>query len=92
MAKVKVEYLGVIRNKIGKKDEEIDAENLGELIDEIGKRYPNKDIQHHLSEGETTDPSLVVRYNGDIVRDIRNYERELKDGDKIVLMTLIGGG
>lgn len=92
MANVRVKYLGNIRRITGKESEEISAESLGELIEEIGRRYRDKEMHYYLSEMRSTDPSLVVTHNGRSVRDIRDYERRLEDGDEVMLMTVISGG
>ena len=93
MANVKVRYLGSIKRITGKDGEEIAAETLGALIDVIGRRYRDKEMQYYLAEKETTtDPSLIITYNGQSVGRIKDYEMKLKDGDEITLMTVISGG
>jgi len=92
VANVKVKYLGNIRAITGKESEEFNVESLGELIQEIDKRYKSKEMKYYLSERESTDPSLIITHNGHSVRKIKDYKRKLKDGDEIVLMTVISGG
>jgi MoaD family protein len=92
VAKVRVKYLGNMRLMTGKESEKINAENLSELIDEIGRRYSNREMRYYLCEITSTDPSLIITHNGHIVSDVKEYGRKLKDGDEIILMTVIGGG
>jgi len=92
MANVKVKYLGNVREITGKESELFNVESLGELIEEIGRRYKSKEMRYYLSEKESTDPSLIVTHNGRSVRNVKDYERKLKDGDEIMLMTVISGG
>ena len=90
MAKVKVKYLGLMKATTRVGSEEIDAESVGELMDEIIKRH--EAIQQHLYERESTDPSLVVTYNGLSIKNIKDYDLKLKDGDEVMLATIISGG
>ncbi len=90
VANVMVKYLGVIREITGLKSENVDAKNFRDLMDDISKRHEK--IQNYLYERETTDPSIIVTYNGKSIKDIKDYDRRLKDGDEITIMTVIGGG
>jgi len=90
MTKVKVKYLGLFKTMTGVGSEEIVASSLGELIDEVVKRHGV--IKNHLYEKVGSDPSLILTYNGQNVKNIKDYEMKLKDGDEIMLMSIISGG
>jgi MoaD family protein len=89
MTKVNVKYFGLFRELTKKEKEEIVADTLGELIEEVTSRY--REIEEHLHEKTKSDPGLILVYNGNIV-NIKEYGVKLKDGDEILIMSIISGG
>jgi MoaD family protein len=90
MADVKVKYLGLFKTIAGTGSEEIKANSLGELIDEVVRRHEG--IEQQLYEKVGSDASLILTYNGQTVKNVKDYQMKLKDGDEVVLMSIISGG
>jgi MoaD family protein len=89
MAKVNVKYFGLFRQLTKTDREEMSAESLEELIKKIISKY--KCIEEYFHEKTGSDPSLILTYNGNIVSG-KDYEIKLKDGDEILVLSLISGG
>lgn len=93
--RVRVIYLGVVRQKTGKTEEEYelaDKSSLKDLLVKVSERYPLlKDIVGGLSEGHA-DPTLLVTLNEHSIKISESDNTILKDGDRVMLMTVIGGG
>jgi len=93
--KVKVTYLGVIRHKIGRNEEEFEifeGASLKDLISKIIEAHSVlRDIMSSTSEN-LIDPTLIVTLNGLAVNLASGNNIKLKDGDALTLMTVIGGG
>lgn len=93
--KVKVTYLGVLRYKTGKAEEEYElceGSTLKDLLLRVAERYPSlKDIISGLGDSPA-DPTLIAALNGLAVRINESGSTMLEDGDTITLMTVIGGG
>ncbi|MEM2341151.1 MAG: MoaD/ThiS family protein [Candidatus Bathyarchaeia archaeon] len=93
--RVKVIYLGVVRHKVGRSEEEFELEDnafLRDLILKIiGEHGALKDMVSSLGESPI-DPTLIVTLNGLAVNLASGNNIKLKDGDTLALMTVIGGG
>ncbi len=93
--KIKVVYLGVVRHKVGKKEEEYElaeGSSLRDLLDRIVKAHEKlKDLVNYREEN-SVDPTLIVTLNDSTVNLTDRSEIKLKDGDVLTLMTVIGGG
>jgi molybdopterin converting factor small subunit len=93
--KVKVVYLGMIRQKIGWKEEEYDLAEGSLLTDLLSKIVEKHDVLKNIIRVEDenpTDPTLVIMHNGLSVNPTGRNEIVLKNGDIVTLMTPIGGG
>jgi molybdopterin synthase sulfur carrier subunit len=93
--KIKVVYLGVIRHKIGRSEEEFEifeGASLKDLISKIVEAHSMlRDVVSSISEN-IIDPTLIVTLNGLAVNLTSGDDIKLKDGDTLALMTAIGGG
>jgi molybdopterin synthase sulfur carrier subunit len=93
--KIKVVYLGVIRHKIGRSEEEFEifeGASLKDLISKIVEAHSMlRDVVSSISEN-IIDPTLIVTLNGLAVNLTSGDNIKLKDGDTLALMTAIGGG
>lgn len=94
--RVKVQYLGVIRSKLGKKEEEVDVKegaSISDLLSRLTKTY-GENLKSLFDEDEKNvlDPSYIVTINGFLTGRLRGMKTRLKEGDRIALMTLISGG
>ncbi|MEM1515410.1 MAG: MoaD/ThiS family protein [Candidatus Bathyarchaeia archaeon] len=93
--RIRVIYLGVIRHKAGKNEDEYElAEGspLKNLLIRVVERYPSlKDIIGGSSESPA-DPTLITALNGVSIKVSESDNIILKDRDTVTLMTVIGGG
>jgi len=89
---VKVQYLGLIRSKLGKIGEEFDLKegaSLSDLLNSLTEAYGEllKNVLDFKRES-VLDPTFIVTVNG----VSRKPDAKLKEGDMVSLMTLISGG
>lgn len=94
--RIKVQYLGLIRSKIGKKGEEVQVREgapLSDLLDNITKLYgePLKDLFDIRTEN-ILDPTFIVTVNGVLTDRLSGMNTRLSEGDRVALMTLVSGG
>ena len=94
--RVKIVYLGLIRSKIGKREEEFELEDgssLFDLLNNLIKTYSRSlNSIFYADEGNRLDPTFVVTVNG-MLRDAAHVgEFTLHTGDTVALMNLISGG
>lgn len=94
--RVKVQYLGLIRSRLGKREEEVyvkEGSFLSDLLNKLTKKY-GESLKSIFDEDEKNvlDPSFIVTINGVLIGQLRGMRTRLKRGDRIALMTLISGG
>jgi len=90
--RVKLQYLGLVRSRLGKQEEEIELKEgafLSELLGKLTEIY-GETLQTLLgSDTESRlDPSIVITVNG----VSRTADLRLHEGDRVAIMTLISGG
>lgn len=95
--KVKVEYLGHIRNIIGsEREEEVEIEessSIADLLMILSKKY-GKPFQKSVYETNTIDvkSNFIVTINGYLLNQLNGVKTKLQHGDHIVLMPIVSGG
>ncbi|TET55711.1 MoaD family protein [Candidatus Bathyarchaeota archaeon] len=94
--RVKVEYLGFIKNMLNKRVEEFELkegtalrELLGKLSDSYGKPFKREVFER---EQEDLKYGFVVTINGVLIGQLDGVKTQLKDGDQVILMSLMSGG
>jgi molybdopterin converting factor small subunit len=94
--RVKIAYLGLIRSKVGKREEQYEVTNdssLSHLLKNLAETYgKNLDDLFSAKEESKLDPTFIVTVNGVLKDVLRGDDVKLKDGDSVALMTLISGG
>lgn len=94
--KVKVEYLGYIRNMLKKRVEEIELQEnalLSELLTLLSNKYGAKFRKEVYEPGlKDLKYGFGATVNGVLTRQLGGINIKLKDGDHIILMSLISGG
>jgi len=94
--KVKVEYLGFIRNMLSKRTEELELRegtSLKELLSELSERYGSEFKKQVYESGQKdVKYGFVVTVNGVLMDQLRGVETTLKTGDQVILMSLMSGG
>jgi len=94
--KVKVHYLGYIRNMLRRKEEEFELEegtSLSELLSRLAGIY-GKPFEKEVFEPGLKDVKMgfVVTVNGILIGQLDGVETKLNEGDNIILMSLMSGG
>lgn len=94
--RVKVVYLGLVRSKVGKREEEYEVEagsRLSDLLNSLAGTYGEslKGI-FRSDEGNRLDPTFIATVNGKLRDPLRGGNVMLETGDTVALMTLISGG
>jgi molybdopterin converting factor small subunit len=94
--KVKVQYLGFIKNLINRSEDEFDLEegaSLSEVLNRIAGIY-GKPFQKEVYEPGLKDVKMgfVVTVNGVLMGQLQGVDTPLNNGDNIILMTLMSGG
>lgn len=93
--KVKVVYLGLIRQKVGREKEEYDLTEgslLRDLLNNIVNMHDALKSIIRMEDESPIDPALVIMLNGLSLNPTDKKEIALKNGDIVTLMTPIGGG
>lgn len=94
--KVKVQYLGFIKNLINKSEEELELQegtSLSELLNKLAGVY-GKAFQKEVFEPGLKDIKMgfVVTVNGVLMGQLQGVDTQLNNGDNIILMSLMSGG
>jgi MoaD family protein len=95
--KVKVEYLGHIKNVIGsKREEEIDIKDnssIGDLLILLSKKY-GESFRKTVYEPGGTDvkSNFMATVNGYLLNQLNGVKTKLKNGDHVILMPVVSGG
>jgi len=95
--KVKVEYLGHIRNIIGSlREEEVDIRDeasIADLLMALSEKYgePFKKAVYEKS-GTDLKSNYIITVNGYLLNQLNGVETKLKHGDHIILLPIVSGG
>lgn len=94
--KVKVQYLGFIKNLIKRSEDEFELEedaSLSELLNQIADIY-GKAFKKEVYEPGLKDVKMgfVVTVNGILMGQLQGVDTQLNNGDNIILMSLMSGG
>jgi len=94
--KVKVQYLGFIKNLIKRSEDEFELEegaSLSELLNKIAGIY-GKPFKKEVYEPGLKDMKMgfVVTVNGMLMGQLNGVNTQLNNGDNVILMSLMSGG
>jgi len=94
--KVKVQYLGFIKNLINQSEDEFELEEgapLSELLNKISGMYGSP-FQKEVYEKGIKDVKMgfVVTVNGVLIGQLQGIDTQLCNGDNVILMSLMSGG
>jgi len=94
--KVKIHYLGLVRKLTDQSEDEFELEegaSLSVILDRIAGLY-GKPFKKEFYEPGLKDVKMgfVVTVNGVLMGQLRGVDTRLKDGDNIILMSLMSGG
>jgi len=94
--KVKVQYLGFIKNLIKRGEDEFELEegaSLSEPLNQIAGIY-GRSFQREVFEPGLRDVKMgfVVTVNGVLTGQLQGVDTRLGNGDNVILMSLMSGG
>lgn len=95
--RVKVEYLGHIKNMVGdKREEEIEIRSdssMADLLALLSRKYgePFKKAVYE-SGGADVKSNFMATVNGYLLNQLKGVETKLKNGDHVTLMPVVSGG
>jgi len=94
--KVKVQYLGFIKNLIKRSEDEFELEegaSLSELLNQIAGIY-GKAFKKEVYEPRLRDVKMgfVVTVNGVLMGQLQGVYTRLNNDDTVILMSLMSGG
>ncbi|MDH5447729.1 MAG: MoaD/ThiS family protein [Candidatus Bathyarchaeota archaeon] len=94
--KVKVEYLGFIKNMLNKRVEKFELNketSLQDLLGKLSNLYGTPFKKEVFEPGQKdVKTGFVVTVNGVLMGQLDGVETTLKDGDHVILMSLMSGG
>lgn len=94
--RVKVEYLGFIKNMLNKRVEELELNQdttLQHLLSKLSNLYGSSFKKEIFEPGqEDVKTGFVVTVNGVLMGQLAGTETKLKEGDHVILMSLMSGG
>ncbi len=93
---VQVHYISLVRSYTNRNQEDInlnEGANISELLDQIARAYGKE------FTAEVYDPNMkemkqtfVAMVNGILIEQLQGMKTPLKNGDSIILMSLMTGG
>ncbi len=94
--RVKVQYLGFIKNLIQRGEDEFELEqgaSLSQLLNKIAGIY-GKPFQREVYAPGLKDVKMgfVVTVNGVLTGQLKGVDTQLNNGDNVMLMSLMSGG
>ena len=84
---MRVELLGIPRERAGVAELELQADTLGELLVALAVRFPSLG---ELITMNRLQPSIVANLNGD--RFVSDPRTQLRDGDFVLILSADAGG
>jgi len=84
---MRVELLGVPRERAGVAELELEAETLGQLLIALAVRFP---ALGELITADRLQPSFVANLNGD--RFVSDPRTQLSEGDSVLILSADAGG
>lgn len=97
MLKVKVEYLGHVKNVIGSvREEEVeikDEASIADLLMALSEKYgePFKKAVYEKS-GTDVKSNYIITVNGYLLNQLSGVKTKLKHGDHITILPIVSGG
>lgn len=95
--KIRVEYVGHIRNVIGSgQEEEIeidDSASIADLLKMLSGKY-GEPFRKAVYEphGKDVKSNYIITVNGYLLNQLRGVETRLKNGDHVILLPIVSGG
>jgi molybdopterin converting factor small subunit len=84
---MRVEFLGLPRERAGVAEVDVDADTLGQLLDALASRFP---ALADLVRGGRLHPACTANVNGD--RFVTDPRTALQDDDCVLILSADAGG
>lgn len=93
---VKVQYVSLVKSYTKKSTDEFTFQNgtvLSELLDKIAQTYGKQfTVEVYDSAKKEMKSTFVAMVNGVLMDQLQGTNTPLKDGDNVILMSLMTGG
>jgi MoaD family protein len=95
--KVKVEFLGHVKNVIGSsREEEVEiseGSSITDLLVMLSEEYgePFKKAIYEKS-GADVKPNYIITVNGYLLNQLNGIATKLKNGDSVIILPIVSGG
>lgn len=93
---VKVHYISLVKSYTNKSQDEIsldDNATVGQLLDQIANSYGKQFIQEvYDPDKKEMKSTFVTMVNGVLMDQLQGINTPLKNGDNVILMSLMTGG
>jgi MoaD family protein len=93
--KVTVHYISLVKSYTNKSQEDINLQQktqLSDLLDKITETYGKSFIEVYDPNKKEMKTTFVAMVNGVLMDQLSGLKTELKEGDSIILMSLMTGG
>lgn len=95
--KIKVEYIGHIKNITdNRREEEVETSEdvtVAKLLTMLSKRY-GEPFRKAIYEPKGSDikPNYIITVNGYLLNQLKGLETKLRKGDHVTLLPIVSGG
>jgi MoaD family protein len=95
--KVKIEYIGHIKNMTSNtREQELETQadsTIADLLDILSKQY-GESFRKAIYEPKGTDikPNYIVTINGYLLNQLKGLKTKLKNGDHVAILPIVSGG
>lgn len=95
--RVKVEYVGHIKNIIGSEQEEeievVEGTSVSDLLMVLANKYGEPFRKAFYDKGcEDVKPNYIITVNGYLLNQLEGIKTKLNDGDRVALLPIVSGG
>jgi MoaD family protein len=94
--RVKVHYVGIVRNLTNRGEDEFELKegaSLSELLNKLAGNYGEQFEKEIYTSGmKDVKTNFVVTVNGALMGQLNGIDTHLNNGDNVVLMSLMTGG
>jgi molybdopterin synthase sulfur carrier subunit len=93
LANVTVKFFATVREAVGTRSVQIEAEDIREVLDLLQSQY-GRSFKDTVIDEETGNLKrfFSCMVNGKRIELLESYETKLKDGDAVAIFPPVGGG